>query len=353
MRGILGRVRILLFMGLCLALIGAAPARANHVQCGDTLVADTTLDTDLNCPENGVFIGAPGVTLDLHGHVIQGADERETGGVVALGSAFQGLEVRNGAIHGFPIGVYVDGPADVQVHGMLLSENALAVACLNAPRCAVRHNVIRHNGGGIRMAAAGEDPANVSLIAGNTICLNDIGLRLTGTPVTVTRNSIVQTTTDGIVVDNNGPVDIRGNVIARNGGDGIRTFFLAVVSVRNNFIVRNGANGVYIFGGFEFVTQADVRYNHVSRNAGDGVLVSEQGVTATVKGNRTDRNGDDGIGIEWSTAPACCFDVTVSANQAYANTDLGIEAVPETVDGGANRARRNGNPAQCVGVRCR
>jgi len=31
---------------------------------------------------------------------------------------------------------------------------------------------------------------------------------------------------------------------------------------------------------------------------------------------------------------------------------LGIEAIPSATDGGGNRAARNGNAAQCVGVHC-
>jgi hypothetical protein len=34
------------------------------------------------------------------------------------------------------------------------------------------------------------------------------------------------------------------------------------------------------------------------------------------------------------------------------NGDLGIEAVPGVTDGGGNRARHNGNVAQCTGVAC-
>jgi hypothetical protein len=33
--------------------------------------------------------------------------------------------------------------------------------------------------------------------------------------------------------------------------------------------------------------------------------------------------------------------------------DLGIAAVPGVTDGGRNRARGNGNPAQCLNVACR
>ena len=43
----------------------------------------------------------------------------------------------------------------------------------------------------------------------------------------------------------------------------------------------------------------------------------------------------------------------VRANRAYFNIDLGIEADPGTTDGGGNRARNNGDPAQCTGVSCK
>jgi hypothetical protein len=51
-------VILLLALGSYLAL-GAAQASASHVSCGDTITADTTLDTDLvDCPSNGILIGA-------------------------------------------------------------------------------------------------------------------------------------------------------------------------------------------------------------------------------------------------------------------------------------------------------
>ena len=43
------------------------------VECGDTITADTTLDSDLTgCPNNGIVIGADDITLDLNGHTISG-----------------------------------------------------------------------------------------------------------------------------------------------------------------------------------------------------------------------------------------------------------------------------------------
>ena len=40
-------------------------ASAGHVSCGDTITTDTTLDSDLlDCPSNGIVIGAADITLD-------------------------------------------------------------------------------------------------------------------------------------------------------------------------------------------------------------------------------------------------------------------------------------------------
>src|SRR5436189_3017872 len=50
---------------------GTSQASASQVSCGDTITADTKLDHDLvNCPNNGIVIGADNITLDLNGHTI-------------------------------------------------------------------------------------------------------------------------------------------------------------------------------------------------------------------------------------------------------------------------------------------
>jgi hypothetical protein len=77
----------------------------------------------------------------------------------------------------------------------------------------------------------------------------------------------------------------------------------------------------------------------------DGIRVEAQAVGTVLRANVATRNRDDGIDVN---NPA----TTVTANVANDNTDLGIEAVAGVTDGGGNRARGNGNPAQCVGVVC-
>ena len=47
------------------------------VHCGDVITQDTKLGNDLvDCPADGLVIGADDVTLDLHGHTIDGVAQR-------------------------------------------------------------------------------------------------------------------------------------------------------------------------------------------------------------------------------------------------------------------------------------
>src|SRR5581483_8341688 len=44
---------------------------ASNVSCGDTITTDATLHRNLvNCPNNGIVIGADNVTLDLNYHTV-------------------------------------------------------------------------------------------------------------------------------------------------------------------------------------------------------------------------------------------------------------------------------------------
>jgi hypothetical protein len=43
----------------------------------------------------------------------------------------------------------------------------------------------------------------------------------------------------------------------------------------------------------------------------------------------------------------------LTRNRAVRNADLGIEAVPGVLDGGGNKASRNGDPLQCSNVFCK
>jgi hypothetical protein len=69
------------------------------------------------------------------------------------------------------------------------------------------------------------------------------------------------------------------------------------------------------------------------------------GALTSVEQNSASGFTNDGIEIRASG-------VVVSKNRANFNGEYGIEAVPGIVDGGGNKARGNGNPAQCLNVSC-
>jgi hypothetical protein len=81
MRRLLANLLAALAAATFLAL-SASQALANHVQCGDVITQDTTLDSDLiDCPGDGLVIGADNVTLDLNGHTIDGSAADDSAGV--------------------------------------------------------------------------------------------------------------------------------------------------------------------------------------------------------------------------------------------------------------------------------
>src|SRR5262245_25663247 len=102
----------------CLVL-GAGSASASHVSCGDTITTDTTLDSDLvDCPNNGIVIGADDITLDLNGHTIDGDGTLATGcdpqtefcDTGVANDSHDGVTVRHGSLREFDSGVSLFGP---------------------------------------------------------------------------------------------------------------------------------------------------------------------------------------------------------------------------------------------------
>jgi hypothetical protein len=87
--------------------LGADHALARTVSCGEIITKSTRVDNDLiNCPGDGLVIGADDITLDLNGHTIDGDGSSEFGldagvqnGDPDSGTAGHGgVRIRNGVI---------------------------------------------------------------------------------------------------------------------------------------------------------------------------------------------------------------------------------------------------------------
>ena len=106
----------LLFLTAGLAISGMGSVQASSVACGDQIVSDTTLESNLYCESTALHIGASGVTLDLNGYTIEGGDVDH--GVIA--GDFTDIIIKNGAISGFMEGIGLYGVKNVLIKQITL-----------------------------------------------------------------------------------------------------------------------------------------------------------------------------------------------------------------------------------------
>jgi hypothetical protein len=361
MRG--GRQKVLtaLAVALCWSGAVAAGAGANHVQCGATLYANTTLDSDLvDCPTFGVEIATDGVTLDLGGHMIDGNGRPDSGadhGVRASGRT--GLTIENGMIAEFSeSGAELTDVTDSVVSNITFRAtpgDALRDAVgVRLTRFAQRNQVAGNSFTGDYTAAAiwiagfgfPHPPLEENRIEQNVILGPSRGMWINSSDANVvTGNVIAGAQFAGMELFAQANANVIEDNLIRNTrfGEGISFVESDRNIVRRNHVVGGGGDGIDV----QFRSNGTVLDgNRSRRNRGDGILVRATSLDTVVRGNHADRNGDDGIDIG---APG----TVVTANHAFHNAALGIEAVPGVVDGGRNRARDNGDPAECVGVACR
>jgi parallel beta-helix repeat protein len=126
------RLLVLALVVAGVTVLGTGSALASHVSCGDTITTDTTLDSDLvNCPNNGIVIGANNITLDLNGHTIDGdgtpvdpCPEGEACDVGVLNRAgYDRLTIVGGTIRQFGVGIVVEGgAAHNRLHHLAVSD---------------------------------------------------------------------------------------------------------------------------------------------------------------------------------------------------------------------------------------
>jgi parallel beta-helix repeat protein len=382
-------------------------ASASPVDCGDTITADTKLHRDLvNCPNNGIVIGANNITLDLNGHRIDGdgavcpPDQEVCDSGVDNSAGHNGVTVDGGSVREFPVGVFVLGARDNRLRDLSSSGNLdFGVVIGESTDSRIKKSSFANNGtSGIvlfdasdnrikRNAATRNGHASVFLIGSDHNRIEKNVLDRNGDGIEVHESARNHFRKNWISHSQGPAIDLADgathNRVTKNritaNGDGITTF-----EARRNRISRNTITGTGFFGdpdsgGFGilldgadhntvqrnsvtggrgqaiFVTSLDSQgtsdRNVVSRNVvnsrlSDGILVGGDATATLIKRNTANRNGDDGVDVN---APGA----RLTRNTANHNHDLGIEAVPGVIDGGGNKAHGNGDPRQCTRVACR
>ena len=294
-----------------------APATsATHVQCGADITQSTTLDTDLfNCPPpHAIRIGVPGVTLDLGGHIVDGTGEGR--GVVSRSENAAGATVLNGIVREFQYGVHFSGADSQTVRNIEATDNFTGVVMLNGTRALIEGiTTTRNTATSINLGDQIQPIVRRNEMFGNG---GGIG--------------------GGLIVEGK----LKNNRIHDNGS-GIGWTSFREGRIVNNDIKRNDRYGIYM----EDWSDNNMLLNNVLIGNGiDGIFIDQFTSPGNlIEGNVAIGNGDDGIDVDETGS-------TLTRNRATYNDDLGIETVPGTIDGGGNKARWNGNPAQCTGVTC-
>ena len=397
-------------LGGALALGGsAAPAAlAGGPACGDTITHSVTLRHDLtDCPGDGLIIGADHVTLNLAGHTIDGdavIGGDDTG--VRLDGR-QHVTVRGGTIEEFDHAVHLTGAShnhithleatrsgDTDIGRAILLDSGSddnlidgndasfngrsGVAVLDSSRNVITRNRTNHNdvaGMGVFGGADNQVTANVMTdngengifwgsghtggrLAANLIARNpEAGILMDSADEAAVTLNRLDGNGDNLVVFGNRN-QVTANVITDAAGcDGGCGFNITVEGgtgnqVTANLVLGGAHDGIRLetFAPDDLpLTDTLVRANIVRGAAIDGISLGTETDNpipgARIEDNQANRNGDDGIDVR---RPG----TLLRANTANRNGDLGISAVTGVIDGGANHAAGNGNPAQCTGVTC-
>lgn len=245
-------------------VVGAGPASAAHVSCGQTIVASTTFDSNVGPCETGLTIGADNVVVDLNGFTLTGLSNGP--GILVEGAT--GVTVRNGTVTGFDTGVSIEGGSANTVTGMSLLDNrgtglyGEGVLIYRSTANIVSNNRVRNNGqySGISVLNASQNLIENNQITGNDMSpFNTSGIRLEN---------------EGFSASNSNTV--RGNLVQDSGLDGIQLFAGASDNrISRNTVLNSNRDGITAFAGASrnIIEDNQVRFNGAGPIPGNGIYI--------------------------------------------------------------------------------
>ena len=260
------------------------------ITCGTVVTTDVRLRADLvDCVGAGLVIGAPGITVDLAGHVIDG-----TGSAAGIDNSAGHDDVRitRGTVRDFQFGIHLFETTGARVDRLTVESNMLGAIIGRSAATELDRIVATSNDGN--------------------------GIEITFSEgITVRRSTAAANGLYGIF--DIGSIDSRyeRNTITGNAGSGLALWQSDLVVVERNHAAGNSAHGIDLTG----VDTAIVDRNDAIANGEHGIFIDEPGTT-------------------------------VARNRAVANQGVGVATPAGTIDGGRNTATGNLG-GDCTGVVCR
>jgi len=349
-----------------------APPPPPNTKCGETITKDRVVNTDLNCRDVGLTIGAANIKIDLGGHTISG-----TGTGVVLNGSADLVSVTNGTLTGFATGFKLQEANDVQLTNVTVAKAKTAVSLLRSARLKVQGGSFDGTSAFVIVSSVGTTIDSATVTGTISLSLDSNETLLRGNKI---NNSLVSTSQSdkvriigntfagkysGIKMD----VQSRNGVIDRNtfsGADiGVNLREAPGLTISNNDFTGGGVGVRFVFREPGRVAGLAITDNRFTDQEAAGVLIQAGKSTASpgvkIVGNTFTNNGrspsgmidsrgrpvNDGLHIDLPSGS----DLVVQGNKATNNANYGIEApVGSVSDGGSNTS--SGDPSGCLGVTC-
>ena len=187
--------------------LGLLPS-SGVASCGETIMEDVTLTSDLECgPGDGLIVAASGITINLNGYEISSSDEAGSEDPSMDFDGSSGILVANvddvditglGEISGFDRGITFMGSSGGQVTDLQLANNGIGVLISSSEATEISRNTLTNNG-----IAVISDLSNHGVIAFNQVVANlEQGMLLLGSDMnTVAANNMFGNGDNGIYLD--------------------------------------------------------------------------------------------------------------------------------------------------------
>ena len=279
---------------VCISLVPAADASASRelVRCGDTITRDTRLTNDLvNCPDNGIVIGAAGITLDLNGHTVDGdglGDAHDLG--IDNTAGHDGVTIKGGSVREFVDGVLIEGASENRVRDLSTSHQEHAgIGVAESTGVRVERNSSVADGVGIFVAVSRD--------------------------VRVERNSVADNRFGAIPITASKYVQIVGNSVSRSkNGSGIGLLDDSDHNRVERNSISDGADGIFLGEGAEHNV---VTGNSVARSTFQGIFLGA-GADHNVVSKNSSFENIDGVVLDRANHNL------VSKNSLFENALTGV-----------------------------
>ena len=233
-----------------------AGASGSGVSCGTTVTSDVRLDADLiDCPANGLVIGASGITIDLAGHTIDGTGD---GFGIENPGGYDDVAIRRGTVTDFAIGVVVFDTTASTLERITATRNLKGFAVQRAVDAELdRVAAVDNAANGISVSFSDGTIVSRATVTGN----GQGGIVDRASTASRYERNNVTANAFGIEISQTEAAQLERNVASGNDGDGIRIGFDATgVHLDRNRTDANTDNGLII----------EERGNTVSRHRASG-----------------------------------------------------------------------------------